>query len=93
MCPEEERLRAEVRRLLDIHIDLLTEAYRRVFMVGAQAAVQSRFSRVRSLLREELARTIANTLSEDFGVDAIRCDRMTATFLPMQRTKDFRNLS
>ncbi len=103
--PEQLLLRAEVRRLMEAHIDLLPEVYRPVFMLRAveemsveevssaldipQATVRSRFFRARSLLREGLAQKMDSTLIEAFSFDGMRCDRMTATVLARAKDEGF----
>jgi len=95
--PEQELLRAEMRRSMEAHIDLLPEVYRPVFMLRAveemsveevsaaldipQATVRSRFFRARSLLREGLAQEMDTSLTEAFSFDGARCDRITANVL------------
>ncbi|MGB4828989.1 MAG: RNA polymerase sigma factor [Paracoccaceae bacterium] len=95
--PEQELLRAEMRRMMEAHIDLLPEVYRPVFMLRAveemsveevsaaldipQATVRSRFFRARSLLREGLAQEMDTSLTEAFSFDGARCDRITANVL------------
>ena len=95
--PEQELLRAEMRRMMEAHIDLLPEVYRPVFMLRAveemsveevsaaldipQATVRSRFFRARSLLREGLAQQMDSSLTEAFSFDGARCDRITANVL------------
>ena len=101
--PEQERLRTQMRRLMEARIDLLPEAYRTVFMLRAvekmsvedvalaleipEATVRSRFFRARSLLREGLAQEMDNALSEAFGFDGARCDRITANVLARARAE------
>lgn len=95
--PEQELMRAQTRRLMEARIDLLPEVYRSVFMLRAveeisveetaaaleipEATVRSRFFRARSLLREGLAQEMDNALSQAFGFDGARCDRITANVL------------
>ena len=95
--PEQEVLRAQVRKLMEARIDLLPEVYRTVFMLRAveemnveevataleipEATVRSRFFRARSLLREGLAQEMDTSLTEAFSFDGARCDRITANVL------------
>lgn len=95
--PEQELMRSQTRRLMEARIDLLPEAYRSVFMLRAVeemsvedvaavldipvATVRSRFFRARSLLRESLAQEMDNALTQAFGFDGARCDRITAKVL------------
>ncbi len=95
--PEPELLRTQIRKLMEARIDLLPEAYRSVFMLRAveemcvedvaaaleipEATVRSRFFRARSLLREGLAQEMDKALSQTFGFDGARCDRITAQVL------------
>ncbi len=95
--PEQQLLRAQVRRLMEARIDLLPEVYRIVFMLRAveemsvdevaaaleipEATVRSRFFRARSLLREGLAQDIDTSLTEAFSFDGARCYRITANVL------------
>jgi len=101
--PEQELHRAQVRRLMEDRIDLLPDAYRTVFMLRAveemsvedvaaalgipEATVRSRFFRARSLLREGLAQDMDNALSQAFGFDGARCDRITASVLARARAE------
>lgn len=101
--PEQELLRTQMRRLMEARIDLLPEAYRTVFMLRAvekmsvedvalaleipEATVRSRFFRARSLLREGLAQEMDSALSEAFGFDGARCDRITANVLARARAE------
>lgn len=95
--PEHAATRAQVRGLLESHIDRLPEAYRTVFMLRAveemsveevaqaldipEATVRTRFFRARSLMREGLAVEIDTTLGEVFSFDGARCDRIVASVL------------
>lgn len=101
--PEQELLRAQVRRLMEARIDLLPEAYRTVFMLRAveemsveevaaaleipEATVRSRFFRARSLLREGLAGEMDHALTGAFAFDGARCDRITAAVLARARAE------
>lgn len=95
--PESSAHRAEVRQLLEKHIDALPEAYRPVFMLRAveefsveetaevlgipAATVRTRFFRARSLLREALAREIDLAYADAFAFAGERCDRVVARVL------------
>lgn len=101
--PEQELARAQTRRLIEERIDLLPEAFRTVFLLRAveemsvedvaaaleipEATVRSRFFRARSLLREGLAQELDNALSQAFGFDGARCDRITANVLARARAE------
>lgn len=95
--PDRIAMRAQVRQLLEGRIDLLPEAFRRVFMLRAvqelsveevaealgipPATVRTRVFRARSLLRESLASDIDVSLADAFAFDGDRCDRMVAAVL------------
>jgi RNA polymerase sigma-70 factor (ECF subfamily) len=95
--PEPSAERAEVRRLLERHIDALPDAYRTVFMLRAveelsveetaavlqipEATVRTRFFRARSLLREALAQQIDLAYADAFAFAGERCDRIVAAVL------------
>ncbi len=90
--PTDDMLRVEMRRILEMRIDALPEAYRTVFMLRAleelsveetaaalqipEPTVRTRFFRARGLLRESLARDIDRGLEEAFGFAGERCDRI-----------------
>ena len=90
--PKDDMLRVEMRRILEMRIDALPEAYRTVFMLRAleelsveetaaalqipEPTVRTRFFRARGLLRESLARDIDRGLEEAFGFAGERCDRI-----------------
>jgi RNA polymerase sigma-70 factor (ECF subfamily) len=92
--PERSAQLAEVRRLLEQHIDALPDDYRAVFMLRAveempveeaatvlgipQATVRSRLFRARGLLREALASSIDQAYEETFAFAGERCDRIVA---------------
>ena len=92
--PEISAQRAEIRKLIEIQIDALPEAYRPVFVLRAveefsveetadvlqipAATVRSRFFRARSLLREALAKEIDVACEDAFGFAGERCDRIVA---------------
>src|SRR5687767_10727636 len=90
--PKDGMLRVEMRRILEMRIDALPEAYRIVFMLRAleelsveetaaalqipEPTVRTRFFRARGLLRESLARDIDRGLEQAFGFAGERCDRI-----------------
>ena len=92
--PERIAMRAEMRRLMEVRIDLLPDAYRSVFMLRAveemsveevaaaldlpQATVRTRFFRARGLLREGLSRDVDVALGDAFAFEGDRCDRIVA---------------
>jgi RNA polymerase sigma-70 factor (ECF subfamily) len=100
--PEGSAQRAEMRRLLEKHIDALPEAYRPVFMLRAveefsveetaevldipAATVRTRFFRARSLLREALAREVDLAYADAFAFAGARCDRIVARVLERIRS-------
>ena len=95
--PEEAALQAEMRRLLERHIDALPEQFRTAFMLREieelsveeaaacldvpEATVRSRAFRARALLRASLARDIDAATLEAFGFEGDRCDRIVAAVL------------
>ncbi|MBL8319529.1 MAG: RNA polymerase sigma factor [Burkholderiaceae bacterium] len=95
--PEPMAMRAEVRRLIEVRIDRMPEAFRSVFMLRAveelsveevaamlqipDATVRTRFFRARSLLREGLSRDFDVALGDAFSFDGDRCDRIVAGVL------------
>jgi RNA polymerase sigma-70 factor (ECF subfamily) len=95
--PENEALRAQMRRILEARIDGLPDGYRAVFVLRAleelsveetgsalgipDATVRTRYFRARSLLRESLARDIDLTLEDAFGFAGARCDRIVGEVL------------
>jgi RNA polymerase sigma-70 factor (ECF subfamily) len=99
--PESSAQRAEIRKLLEKHIDALPEAYRPVFMLRAveefsveetaevlgipAATVRTRFFRARSLLREALAQEIDVACADAFGFAGERCDRVVASVMARLR--------
>ncbi len=97
--PESERPdrlaeRAELRRVLEAHIDELPEAFRSVFVLRAveemtveevsavlgipEATVRTRHFRARSMLREGLAREVDVALADAFSFAGDRCERIVA---------------
>lgn len=90
--PEQAAMRAQARRLLEMKIDQLPDAFRTVFMLRAvqemtveetaaclnipEATVRTRYFRARGLLREALSREIDYAFEEAFSFDGERCDRI-----------------
>ena len=95
--PEGLTLRAELRRVLEAHIDALPSAFRAVFVLRAieemgvdevaaslgipAATVRTRYFRARSLVRDSLARKIEFDVDELFSFAGERCDRIVAGVL------------
>ena len=95
--PDDAAWRAEMRRLLEREIDRLPLPFRTVFVLRAleersveeaaaclgipPATVRTRFFRARGLLREALERTLDDAVSDAFGFDGARCDRIVAIVL------------
>jgi len=95
--PEAAAMRAQMRALLERHVDGLPDALRAVFVMRAiedlsvpevaqclglsEVAVRSRHFRARSLLREALAREIDATEAGVFAFAGARCDRIVAGVL------------
>ena len=95
--PETSAARSEMRRLLEVQIDALPDAYRTVFVLRAveelsveeaaaildipPATVRTRFFRARSLLRESLAQKIDVACEDAFSFAGERCDRIVARVL------------
>lgn len=102
--PEYSAMRAQLRELLEAHIDLLPDALRTVFMLRGveelsveevaqildipEATVRTRYFRARGLLREGLATAIDTTLADTFAFDGARCDRIVAGVLARGRAPD-----
>ena len=92
--PGDATLRAEVRRLLERHIDHLPMTLRTVLVMRdvedmtvqetadslgiPPATVRTRLFRARALLREMLARDADTATMDVFGFDGARCDRLVA---------------
>jgi RNA polymerase sigma-70 factor (ECF subfamily) len=99
--PDAAASRAEMRRLMEAHIDRLPEQFRTVFVLRAveemsveetaaalgipEATVRTRFFRARSHLREGLARDVDMALADAFSFDGSRCDRIVARVLARWR--------
>jgi RNA polymerase sigma-70 factor (ECF subfamily) len=95
--PEEGAMRAEMRRLLERHIDALPEQFRTAFVLREveelsveeaasvlevpEATVRSRTFRARALLRAALAREIDMATVDAFAFAGARCDRIVAAVL------------
>jgi len=95
--PDRIVMRGEIRRLMQVRIDTLPEAFRTVFMLRAveelsveevasalglpEATVRTRFFRARGLLREALSRDVDVALGDAFAFDGARCDRVVASVL------------
>lgn len=95
--PEQLVERADVRRLVERHIDELPDGFRTVFVLRAleemsvpdtarcldipEATVRSRYFRARSLLRTALSREMDMTVEQAFSFDGQRCDRIVARVL------------
>jgi RNA polymerase sigma-70 factor (ECF subfamily) len=94
---EDGAMRAEMRRLLERHIDALPEQFRTAFMLREveelsveeaaealgvpEATVRSRTFRARALLRAALAREIDMATVDAFAFAGARCDRIVAAVL------------
>ncbi|TAH46605.1 MAG: RNA polymerase sigma factor [Betaproteobacteria bacterium] len=92
--PESNASNAELRRLLEAHIDRLPDLYREVFILRAveeldvaetaavlglpEATVRTRFFRARHQLREALAQDIDLAVGDAFSFAGHRCDRIVA---------------
>jgi RNA polymerase sigma-70 factor (ECF subfamily) len=95
--PDRIAMRAEIRQLMEAHIDMLPDAFRSVFTLRAveqlsveevsqalkipEATVRTRFFRARNLLREGLSHHIDRAISDAFSFDGERCDRIVAAVL------------
>jgi RNA polymerase sigma-70 factor (ECF subfamily) len=95
--PEDLAMQAEVRRLLERHLDALPEQFRTAFMLREveelsveeaaaclgvpEATVRSRTFRARALLRAALAREIDMATVDAFAFDGARCDRIVSAVL------------
>lgn len=100
--PEQSAMRAQLRRLVEAHIDQLPDAFRSVFVLRAveelnveevanvldipEATVRTRYFRARSLLREALAQEVDLSLEDVFSFDGARCDRIVAGVLVSARS-------
>lgn len=95
--PDATAMRAQMRRLIEAHIDRLPDAFRTVFMLRAveemsveevaaalglpEATVRTRFFRARSRLREALSQDIDLAIEDAFAFAGQRCDRIVARVL------------
>jgi RNA polymerase sigma-70 factor, ECF subfamily len=95
--PLENAERSEARRLLETHIDALSDGYRAVFVLRAveefsveetaaalaipQATVRSRYFRARGLLRSWMAGDLDAPPGDAFAFAGARCDRIVRTVL------------
>jgi RNA polymerase sigma-70 factor (ECF subfamily) len=95
--PDRAAMRAEIRGLMEAHIDALPDAFRTVFVLRAveewnvdevalaldlpEATVRTRFFRARGLLREGLAREVDLAIADAFSFDGARCDRIVASVM------------
>jgi len=95
--PDQQASRAQLRKVLETHIDRLPDLYRTVFVLRAveemsteevaealempEATVRTRYSRARDLLRVSLTRDIDITLDDAFSFDGERCDRIVKNVL------------
>ena len=89
--------RAQMRRVMETHIDALPDVFRTVFMLRAveelsvdevaqalqvpAATVRTRFFRARGLLRESLSRELDFATEDAFNFAGARCDRIVARVL------------
>jgi RNA polymerase sigma-70 factor (ECF subfamily) len=96
-APDHAASRAELRRLLERHIDNLPEQFRTAFVLREveelsveeaaaalgvpEATVRTRAHRARALLRAALAREIDVATLDAFGFDGERCDRIVGRVL------------
>jgi RNA polymerase sigma-70 factor, ECF subfamily len=99
--PEQLAMRADLRRLIQAHVDRLPPHFRSVFVLRAieelsveetaqclgiaQITVRTRFLRARRLLREHAARELKIAFDGAFAFAGARCDRMVAGVLARVR--------
>ena len=92
--PEQNAARGEVRRLLELAIDALPDAYRMVFLLcGVEemsvaetancldvepATVKTRYHRARKILQQQLSGLVQSNVGEVFSFDGVRCDRIVS---------------
>jgi RNA polymerase sigma-70 factor (ECF subfamily) len=92
--PDRMAMRGEIRRLMEVRIDLLPEVFRTVFVLRAveelsveevavaldlpEVTVRTRFFRARGLLREGLSRDVDLATADAFSFDGQRCDRIVS---------------
>jgi RNA polymerase sigma factor (sigma-70 family) len=96
--PDHDAYRAELRRLLEAHIDELPDALRVVFVMReveeletaetaetlgiSEAAVRVRLHRARSLLQERLTRLLSSA-PDAYHFAGARCDRLTESVMAL----------
>ena len=96
-APDTAAMRAELRRLLERHIDALPEQFRTAFVLREveelsvdeaaealdvpAATIRTRAHRARALLRAALAREIDVATLDAFGFAGERCDRIVRSVL------------
>jgi RNA polymerase sigma-70 factor, ECF subfamily len=101
--PETEASNAELRRLLEAHIDRLPDMYREVLVLRGieelsveetaevlgipEATIRTRFFRARHILREGLAKDIDIALGDAFSFAGDRCDRIVAGVLDRLKSR------
>lgn len=101
--PNDAAFRAEIRRLLEHHIDALPMAMRTVLVMRdvedmsvqetadslgiPPATVRTRLFRARAMLREMLVRHTDTATLDVFGFDGERCDRIVAGVLERLRAE------
>ena len=101
--PTDAAFRAEIRRLLEHHIDALPMAMRTVLVMRdvedmsvqetadslgiPPATVRTRLFRARAMLREMLTRHTDTATLDVFGFDGARCDRIVAGVLERIRAE------
>ncbi len=99
--PEFQAFNSEVRKLIEEQIDELPDAFRTVFVLSALEGlsardiaevldisvitVRTRAFRARGLLRERLLGRVDTDLSDAFGFDGARCDRIVTNVLRRRR--------
>lgn len=104
--PETAASTAELRRLLETHIDRLPDLYREVFVLRGveeldvdetaaalgipEATVRTRYFRARHLLREGLAQDIDFAIGDAFSFAGDRCDRIVAGVFKRLQEQDFK---
>jgi RNA polymerase sigma factor, sigma-70 family len=95
--PDALAWRAEIRTLIEKHLDSLPEAYRVIFMLRAveemsapeiaevlgipETTVRTRYFRAKGLMRKALADDIDAHAAEAFSFDGLRCDRIVMNVL------------
>ena len=95
--PEDQAFQTELRRIFEVSIDLVPDAYRTVFVLrdieGLSTAetaaslsipeetVKTRLHRARRQLRRQLERALGGTVQDVFAFGNERCDRVVAAVL------------